>query len=437
MPLLVVFISVLLLLVLIIKKINPFFSLLIVSIITGLLLHLPFSDIINSIQSGAGNTLGNVAFIIVLGGVLGKWMEATGISHQIAQTLIKKFGIKNIQWAGMATGLITGITLFYNAGFVVLIPLVFALSAETGLSLLYIGIPMIAALSVTHGLLPPHPSPVALAALFKADIGKTLLYGLLIGIPTIVVAGPLFARTLQHIKASPSEKIFSSHSINEKELPSVFISFFIALLPVALILCSVGLSVITTSFALKKVLSFFSEPLIVFLITLIIAFFVFSKNKKILPVTLMQWSVDGVNGISMIIMIIAAGGAFKQILIDGGISDYIKNICTQLNISPLIFGWLVAALIRISVGSATVASLTAAGIVAPLLGAYHVSPELMVLAVGSGSLMLSHVNDTGFWMFKEYFNLTVKQTFFSWSLMEVIVAVMGLIGVLVLSMFIH
>jgi Gnt-I system high-affinity gluconate transporter len=425
------------LLVLIIKKINPFFSLLIVSIITGLLLHMPLTAIISSVQNGVGSTLGSIALVIAFGAILGKWMEATGASHQIAQTLIKKFGVKNIQWATMLTGLITGVTMFYNAGFVVLVPLIFALSAETGLSLLYIGIPLIAALSVTHGLLPPHPSPVALASLFKANVGKTLLYGLIIGIPTIIVAGPLFGRTLQHIKATPSEKIFSLHSINKKELPSIFVSFFITLLPVVLILCCVILSFLFPSSFLKNYFSFFGEPTIAFLITLIVAFFILSKNKKINPSALMQWSVDGISGIAIIIMIIAAGGAFKQILIDGGVSEYIKNICAQLSFSPLILGWMVAAIIRISVGSATVAALTAAGIVAPLLSSSNVSPELMVLAVGSGSLMLSHVNDTGFWMFKEYFNLSVKQTFLSWSVMEVIVSVMGLTGVLILNMFIH
>ena len=189
--------------------------------------------------------------------------------------------------------------------------------------------------------------------------------------------------------------------------------------------------------SIKNYFSFFSEPTIAFLITLIVAFFILSEKKKVDPSTLMQWSVDGISGIAIIIMIIAAGGAFKQILIDGGVGEYIKNICSQLSISPLLFGWLVAAIIRISVGSATVAALTAAGIVAPLIGSSNVSPELMVLAVGSGSLMLSHVNDTGFWMFKEYFNLSVKQTFLSWSLMEVIVSVMGLMGVLILNMFIH
>ncbi len=437
MPLFIVLISIVLLLVLIIKKINPFFSLLIVSIATGLLLHMPLATIVSSIQNGVGSTLGSIALVIAFGAVLGKWMEATGSSHQIAKTLIKKFGIKNIQWATMITGLITGITMFYNAGFVVLVPLIFALGAETGLSLLYIGIPLIAALSVTHGLLPPHPSPVALSSLFKANIGKTLLYGLIIGIPTIIVAGPLFGRTLQHIKATPSEKIFSTKSFNDKELPSVFVSFLIALLPVILILCCVIFAFLFPSSFLKNYFSFFSEPTIAFLITLIVAFFILSEKKKVDPSTLMQWGVDGISGIAIIIMIIAAGGAFKQILIDGGVGEYIKNICSQLSISPLLFGWLVAAIIRISVGSATVAALTAAGIVAPLIGSSNVSPELMVLAVGSGSLMLSHVNDTGFWMFKEYFNLSVKQTFLSWSLMEVIVSVMGLMGVLILNMFIH
>ena len=430
MPLLIVLAGILLLLLLIVKKLNPLLALLIVSIVTGLLLKMPLSKLLVTIQTGIGSTLGSVAIVIVLGAIMGKWMEESGAAHRITQTLVKKFGVKNIQWAVMLTGLMVGIPMFYNAGFVVLVPLVFALAAETGLPLLYLAMPMAASLSVTHGLLPPHPSPVALAALFKANTGRTLLYGLIIALPAVVIAGPLMGRLVKNIKATPPEGLINS--TEKKEMPPAFTSFFIALMPVIIILCFVLLSFLFPAGNLKEYFIFFGDPNIAFLISIIITLFILQSNKKYSVTQLMKWATDAVASIAMIIMIIAAGGVFKQVLIDGGVGDYIKNISSEFHFQPLLLGWLIAALLRVSIGSATVAGLTAAGIVAPLVTG-NVSAELMVLSVGSGSLMFSHVNDTGFWMFKEYFNLSVKQTLLSWTVMETIVSVLGLIGVLLLN----
>ncbi|MGE5106447.1 MAG: gluconate:H+ symporter [Sphingobacteriales bacterium] len=434
MPLLIVLAGILLLLLLIVKKLNPLLALLVVSIVTGLLLKMSLSKLLSAVQTGIGSTLGSVALVIVLGAILGKWMEESGAAHRITQTLVKKFGVKNIQWAVMLTGLMVGIPMFYNAGFVVLVPLVFALAAETGLPLLYLALPMAASLSVTHGLLPPHPSPVALAALFKANTGKILLYGLIIALPTVVIAGPLLGRLLKNIKASAPEGLFSTAGKEKKELLPASTSFFIALMPVFIILCFVLLSFLFPADNLKEYFNFFGDPNIVFLISILITLLVLQSNKKYTVTQLMKWATEAVASIAMIILIIAAGGVFKQVLIDGGIGDYIKGISNELQFPPLVLGWLIAALLRVSLGSATVAALTAAGIVAPLVTG-NVSPELMVLSVGSGSLMFSHVNDTGFWMFKEYFNLSVKQTFLSWTVMETIVSVLGLTGVLLLNLF--
>ena len=434
MPLLITLAGIIILLLLIVKKLNPLIALLVSSAVTGLMLRIPLNKLVSSIQTGIGSTLGSVAIVIVLGAILGKWMEETGAAHCITQSLVKKFGVKNIQWAVMLTGLLVGIPMFYNAGFVVLVPLIFALAAETGLPLLFLAMPMAASLSVTHGLLPPHPGPVALSALFKANIGKTLLYGLMIAIPAVIIAGPFFGRLVKQIKTVPSEGLFSSANKEKKETVSTATSFIIALLPVFIILCCVLLSFFITDEKAKTYFSFIGDPNIAFLISILITIFILTAGKKYPLTQLMQWAGDGVSSIAMLIMIIAAGGVFKQALIDGGVGNYIKGMTDDLHFQPLILGWAIAALIRVSVGSATVAALTAAGIVSPLVTG-NVLPELMVLSVGSGSLMFSHVNDTGFWMFKEYFNLSVKQTFLSWTMMETIVSVLGLIGVLLLNMF--
>ncbi len=436
MPLLIVLAGILLLLFLIIKKWSPLLALLLVSIITGVLLQMPPGKLLLSLQTGIGSTLGSVAMTIVLGAILGKWIEECGAAQRITETLVNLFGIKYIQWAVLLTGLMVGIPMFYNAGFVVLVPLIFALASQTGLPLLYLALPMAAALSVTHGLLPPHPSPVALSALFKANTGKTLLYGLIIAVPAAVIAGPLLGRFFKQHKKTQTATVPKTAIKNTAQLLPAAASFFIALLPVVIILSCLLLSFLFPSAGAREYFSFFGDPVIAFLVSIFITLFILCSSQKKELSLLMKWASDAVSSIAMILLIIAAGGAFKQVLIDGGVGEYIKDQSTAFHFPPLVLGWLVAALLRVSVGSATVAGLTAAGIVAPLIST-GVSPELMVLAVGSGSLMFSHVNDTGFWMFKEYFNLSVKQTFLSWTLMETVVSVLGLAGVLILDLFIN
>ncbi len=434
MPLLIVLLSVLILLVLILLKFPPLIALLIVSIAAGLMQGMPVQDVFHSIESGIGSTLGTMALVLGLGAMFGRLVEESGAAQRITQAMIKQFGIKYIQWAVMFTGLVVGIPLFYNAGFVILVPLIFSIAASARLPLLYVGIPMAASLSVTHGFLPPHPGPTAIAAVFHADIGKTLLYGFAVSIPTIILAGPVFSKTLRKINVNVPKEFIASKQLSEEEMPSAALSITIALLPVVMIAAS---SLLGSWLEPKSgLLKFFGEPLVALLFAVLIAsyFLAIRRGKKITEVAGLL--TQSISGIAMIMLIIAGGGAFKQVLVDGGVSTYITSLSTGLFLSPLFLGWLIAALLRVSVGSATVAALTAAGIVAPLTTQPGVSPELMVLAVGAGSLMFSHVNDTGFWMFKEYFNLTLRQTFQSWSLMETVVSVTGLIGVLVLNSFI-
>jgi Gnt-I system high-affinity gluconate transporter len=416
-----------------VKKVSPFLSLLIVAILAGLCLGMKPEALLKSIEAGVGSTLGGLALIICLGAVLGKILEESGAAEKIAVTLIKSFGEKNIQWAVLLTGFLIGIPLYYNAGFVILVPLVFMLAKKTGLPLLYIAIPMAAALSTTHCFLPPHPGPVILVNAFKADTGKTLLYGICIAIPAVIIAGPLLGKQLKKISAVDLN-LFNSPSTINKVLPNALPSFLVALLPVILI----TLSVIAENFLAKGFLQttflFLGNSTIALLISVIAAFIYFGILQKVKMETQMQWLNAAISGIAMILLIITAGGVFKQVLTDSGTGNYISSFSSKWNMPPLVFAWVVTALLRVMIGSATVAGITAAGVVAPLLAQHNVSPELMVLAVGSGSVFGSHINDSGFWMFKEFFKLSLKQTFLSWTVMETVISIVGLIGVLILNM---
>ena len=296
---------------------------------------------------------------------------------------------------------------------------------------------MLASLSVTHGFLPPHPAPTAVAQMFNADIGKTLLYGIIVAIPTIIVAGPLFSRTIKNINATPLLEFHNPVILKDDEMPGMGISLFSALLPIVLILVStLSSSLLSDDFFLKEILVFIGNPLMAMLIAVLVAIYTLGIARGRSMKTIMDSLSKSISSITMVLLIIGGAGALKQILVDSGVSDYIGSALSGSSISPLILAWLIATVIRICVGSATVAGMTAAGIVLPLTSGTGVSPELMVLAVGAGSLMCSHVNDGGFWMFKEYFNLTIKETLSTWSVMETIVGVMGLIGVLILNQFI-
>ena len=417
------------------KKLSPFLSLLIVALLAGLAFGMQPDTLLKAIKTGVGNTLGDVALIICLGAILGKILELSGAASQIANSLIRSFGKKNIQWAVLLTGFFVGIPLFYNAGFIILVPLVFSIARTAGLPLLYVAIPMAASLSTTHCFLPPHPGPMFLVGAFKADLGKTLMYGLAISIPVVIIAGPLLGRFLKrlNIPIPAQEKI----EVEEKKLPGIFESFFLALLPVLLI----AFAVIANTFfpgesIAKKVIHFTGDATVALLISVLLSVFILGIAKGRSMQQVMQWLNDAVMGVAVILLIITAGGVFKQVLIDSGTADYITSFSKQWNIHPLLFAWLITALLRVAIGSATVAGITAAGIVSPLLATGTVTPELLVLAVGTGSVFGSHVNDSGFWIFKEFFQISLKQTFLSWTVMETLISILGLVGVMVLSMVI-
>ena len=438
MPLVVVSFGILLLFLLIVYfRLNAFIAFIIVTIGIGIGQGMPLDSVVKSIESGIGNTLGFLVLILGLGAMLGKLVAESGAAQQITNGLIRIFGVNNTKAAVMLTGFIVGITMFYSVGFVILVPLVFTVASATRLSLIGIGLPMLAALSVTHGFLPPHPAPSALSIMFNADLGKTLIYGIILAIPAILISGPLLTRYLPKVEAKPLKEFMASKSFDISELPSLSNSILTALLPVILI----GFSTIITSFLnidtfSYSLVNFIGNPVIALLITLLIATYTLGISRGNSMESIMKIYATAVSGITMVLLIISGAGALKQILIDSGVSQYIGELLEITAISPLVIGWIIATLIRFSVGSATVAGLTTAGIVLPLVQTTEVSPELMVLAIGSGSLMLSHVNDSGFWLFKEYFNLSVKETLSTWTVMETSIGISGLIGVLFLNQFI-
>jgi Gnt-I system high-affinity gluconate transporter len=434
MELLVILFAICLQLFLTYKKVSPFLSLLIVAILSGIFLGMEPMQIIKSVEKGAANTLGGLALIICLGAILGKILETGGAAEKIAATLINGFGEKNIQWAIMLTGFFIGIPLYYNAGFVILVPLVFSVAHKAKLPLLYVAIPMAAALSTTHCFLPPHPSPVFLVNAFKADMGKTLIYGLIITIPVVIVAGPLLGRMLKKTEVNIKSFLFATEEKSTKELPAALPSFLIGLLPVILITISVIADYFLPDQLLKKILLFIGDPTIALLLSVFLAIAVFGLKRGHSMETITKWLNEAISGIAVILLIITAGGIFKQVLQDSGTDQYIASFSSKWQMPPLIFAWVITALLRIAIGSATVAGITAASVVTPLVAAGNVSPELMVLAIGTGSVFGSHINDSGFWMFKEFFNLTLKQTFLSWSVMEAVISVLGMIGVLLLNL---
>jgi len=427
-----------LLLVLLISwgRMNAFLAFLIVAILTGLLLGIPFSKITQSVQKGMGDTLGSLVIIICLGAMLGKLVAESGAAQRITVVLMRAFGIRYMQWALMITGFIVGIPLFYNVGFVLMIPLIFSVVYRYKLPAVYTGLPMLAALSVTHGFLPPHPSPTALVAQFNASLGLTLLYGVAIAIPTIILAGPVFAKTCKNIQSQPL-KTFQPKELTDEQLPGTLNSFISALLPVMLLLITTVLIFFIPPAGIPgQILTFFSDPVIVMLFSLLFVTYSLGIAQGKSMRMIMDMYGESVKDIAMILLIVAGAGALKQIFTDSGISAEIANGLQDWSIHPLLLGWVIAAVIRVCIGSATVAGLTTAGIIAPVLASSGVNPSLMVLSVGAGSLMFSHVNDSGFWLFKEYFNLSIKDTIRSWSLMETIVAIAGLLGVMLLNLIV-
>jgi GntP family gluconate:H+ symporter len=463
-------------------KLHPFLSLMLGSAVLGLVATMPAGTIVTSFIAGFGATTGSVGVLIALGAMIGKILEQSGGANRIVSTLVGKVGPRGLPWMMAAIAAILGLPLFFEIGVVLLVPVVIMVSKKTGVSLMKVGIPALAGLSVLHGLVPPHPGPLTAIGLLNADLGRTLLYGILIAIPTVLVAGPILARFVDQWVPKSAEGLSLTGGIggagaagatavasnagrgtaagsgagrrtaveDRDELDDLdptnqpgrrrvgFGAAIVAItLPVALMLIDaiVKLTVTDENNQVRKVVDVIGTPVVALLIAVIFCYFALGLGSGMTKNQVSDSFGASLPGIAGIILIVAAGGGFKQTLIDAGVGNVIKDWATGVNISALVLGWLVAVLIRLGTGSATVATITAAGIVGPL--ASTLTPNhlaLLVLAIGCGSLFFSHVNDAGFWLVKEYFGLTVGETIKSWSVMETVISVFGFALVMLVSL---
>ncbi|KMN10262.1 GntP family permease [Pseudomonas helleri] len=420
-------------------KIHPFIALIIASAFLGLTTGMPTDQILKSFQEGFGGVLGFVGIILALGTMLGKMMADSGGADQIARTLIRAFGKERVQWAMMFAAFLVGIPLFFEIGFVLLIPLVFIVARRTGVSLIKIGIPLLAGLSAVHGLVPPHPGPLLAIGVFGADIGKTILYGLIVALPTAIIAGPIYGTFIsKYIPGNPSQELVDqlASEPESSSLPSFGITLATVLLPVFLMLLKTFADVaLPTGNFFRGWMDMIGHPISALLLALLLSLYTFGARQGIDSKRVLKLLDASLAPTAAIVFIIGAGGGFKQMLVASGVGDVIGHMAVHANISPILLAWLVAAVIRIATGSATVATITGAGIVLPVVDMIPgVNRELLVLATGAGSLILSHVNDAGFWLVKQYFNMTVVETFKTWTAMETILSVVGLIFIMLLSL---
>jgi gluconate transporter len=425
-------------------RVPPFAAFIAISLSAALCFGMPLNDIGGSMERGVGDMLGGLTAIICFGAMFGRIIADSGAARSISRALIGAVGDRFILVAMALTGLIVGIPLFYSVGFVVLVPLLFSLGPRTKLPAVQLGIPLVCGLSVAHGFLPPHPAPIALIKVFGADTGLTLIYGLIVGGVALMIAGPLLALKLNGIEPQaagqargqpPAAASVADDDRPEESLPGAFNSCFTALLPVVLISASTALPYVKHgSTRFDATVAFIGQPALVLLLSLIYATFSLGVVGGMNLKKLMQAYGASLKDVSAILLVLAGAGALKQVFVDTGVSGQLGASLQEIPLHPLILGWLIATAIRIALGSATIAGLTAASIMAPMVAARHVDPNLMVLSIGAGSLMCSHVNDAGFWLFKEYFNLSLRDTFRSWTLMESLAGVVGLVCVLALNL---
>ena len=419
-------------------KLHPFVALITVSIGLGVAAGMPLSAAVKAFQDGVGTSLGFIAVVVGLGTMLGKMMAESGGATRIATTLIALFGERRVHWAIMCVAFIVGIPVFFQVGFVLLIPLVFTIARRTGMSLIKIGIPLVAGLSVVHGMVPPHPAAMLAVDAYKADVGRTILYALLVGLPTASLAGPIFATWIAPRITLPSENPLAAQleGGTVRDMPGFGITLFTVMIPVILMLLASTASVALESASPWRAgLEFIGNPIVALLLALLFSFWSLGYALHFTREQVLKFTNDCLGPTATILLVIGAGGGFNRVLIESGVGRAIADVALGSQASPLLLAWTVAALIRVATGSATVAMTTAAGIVAPIAAATPGTPaELLVLATGAGSLVLSHVNDSGFWLIKEFFNMTVPQTLKTWTVAETIIGVAGLGFTMLLSL---
>jgi GntP family gluconate:H+ symporter len=421
-----------LILLITVAKLNPFISLFLASLALAVAAGMSREAIVHSFEAGFGGTMGHIAIIVALGTMLGKMMAESGGADQIAHTLIRLFGEKNIHWAMVVIGLIVGLPAFFEVGFVLLIPIAFTVARRTRTSLVMVGLPMVAGLSVVHGLVPPHPAAMMSVMIYHANVGRTILYALLVGIPTALIAGPIYAKLIAPHVHLADDNPMAAQFIDEgreQSLPGFWLTLFTILLPVALMLLgSWADSIAVPGGAANGTLHLVGNDDMALLIGTLFSFVSLGKMRGFGRATILRFSNECLAPTATITLLVGAGGGFGRILQDSGVSRAIVDLAIHSHVHILLLAWLLAALMRLATGSATVAMITVAQIVAPIaLHTAGVHPELLALATGAGSLIFSHVNDGGFWLVKEYFNMSVTQTIKTWSICETIISVVALV----------
>ncbi len=419
-------------------KLNPFLALFVVSLGLGIAGGMPMPSILHSFEAGLGGTLAHIAVVIALGTMLGKMMAESGGSSVIANKLIDWFGEKRVPWAMMIIGFLVGLPVFFEVGFVLLIPIAYTVARRTRTSLILVALPMVAGLSVVHGLIPPHPAAMLAATIYHANVGRTIFYGILIGLPTAILAGPLWAKLIApHIKLpdeNPMAAEFVDHG-NETGKPNFTLTLLTILLPVALMLIgSWADSIFAPGSTWNAALKLLGNDDMALFLGVLLSFYTFGKLSGFRRETILRFTNESLAPTAVITLLVGAGGGFGRVLQDSGVSHVIVAVALASHVPIILLAWLLAAMMRLATGSATVAMTTAAGIVAPIaLHAPNMHPELLAIATGAGSLIFSHVNDGGFWLVKEYLNLSVPETMKSWSICETIIAVAALLFALAFS----
>ncbi|RHW36218.1 TRAP transporter large permease subunit [Lysinibacillus yapensis] len=418
-------------------KLNSMLALLIVAILVGLLNGMSLMDVVATVKTGFGSTLGSLAIIIAMGAVLGKLMVDSGAAQQVASTLLRKFGVRNVEWAIVIVGMIFGISVFYEVAFIILAPLVISIAIEAKIPYMRLGMTMVAAATLAHSLFPPQPGPVALVEAYGADMGMVYILGIVVFIPAVIVGGIILPRLLKNLDKPVPPLIKKEKELAESELPSFFTSLFIPLLPAIIItIGTIWKMFIEEGSNTYELISFFGSAEISMILAVLIAIYVLGIRRGRPMKSVMESFSKAIEGIAMVVFIVGSGGAFKQVILDSGVGDTIAHLMENSSMSPLIMAWLITAMIRIATGTGVVSAVTAAGIVGPLIPMFDVNPVLMVLATAAGSNTITHVNDASFWLFKEYFNLSIKETFKTWGLLLFTSSIVGLCVVLILDLFI-
>ncbi|MED0686065.1 gluconate:H+ symporter [Anoxybacillus ayderensis] len=431
----------LLLFLIIRSKLHAFVALLLVSLLVGMAAGMPLKSVIESIQNGMGGTLGFVAVVVGLGAMFGQMLEASGGAERLAQTLMKKFGEDRAQWALGITGFLVAIPVFFDVGFIILVPIVYGLAKKTGRSLLYYGIPLLAGLAVTHSFIPPTPGPIAVANLIGADLGWVILFGFIAGVPAMMIAGPLFGKYIaKKIHASiPSYMEWKEHD-NERDLPSFGLIATIILIPLLLILMNtVSGVVLPEKNMFRSFFTFLGHPFVALTIATLLAFYFLGRKRGFSKQQVQDIATKALEPAGIIILVTGAGGVFKQILVDSGVGKVLADMMATSSLPPIVLAFIIAALVRISQGSATVAMVTSAGLMAPFIETLNLTGPilgLMTIAIAAGATILSHVNDSGFWLVNRYFGLEVKDTLKSWTVMETTIAFVGFSVVFIISWFV-